>query len=100
MQIYILVIARLLVCLAAIIISAIIMFRSERKIIRCISMILAILACCLSEQLSTLVLMIFAMIIMLAFVVLIMGFILLLFGSAIFSLILSPIATFFRKIFH
>jgi hypothetical protein len=100
MQMYILGGVRIFVCLATIIAHTIIMIRSKRKIIRCLSMILAALTCWFSEEITIVILTVLAMLIIGTFWVIFAGIILLMFGSIIFSIIISPIVALVRKIFH
>lgn len=100
MQIFILGGVRIFVCIAALIASTIIMIRSERKIIRCLSMALAVLACWFSEEITIFILMVLAMLIIGTLWVIFAGIIVLIFASIIFFLIISPIVALVRKIFH
>ncbi len=101
MQIFILCTVRIFVYLATLITSTIIMIRGERKIIRCLSMILAVLACWFSEEITIFILMVLAMLIIGVFCVIFVGIIILLiFGSSIFFHIISLVVSFIRKIFH
>ena len=100
MQIFILGGVRIFVCIAALIASTIIMIRSERKIIRCLSTVLAVLACWFSEEITIFILMVLAMLIIGTLWVIFAGIIVLIFASIIFFLIISPIVAVVRKIFH